>query len=272
MVEHGDALGETDDDLHAVLDEEDRLALLAMHRADQRREAVHVLSRDAGHRLVQQDHVGFAREHHGELQLALVTVRERSRGPRGPIREPHPRERPRCTVECRSERVGPTPDPERPSQACLGCEPDVLERAEPREDARDLERPPEPRTAATRRRTRGDVLPPQLDPAGRRWDEPRDEVEQRRLPGAVRPDDGDQLAGPGLERHILDDARTADVQPEAAGREHGRPVHVDPLRSRLLLLGRCDVPGLERLRGHPHPLVALPHELGQEIRLDHGVV
>ena len=50
---------------------------LAMDRADQRHEAVHVLSRHAGHRLVEQDHVGIAREQFGELQLALITVRER---------------------------------------------------------------------------------------------------------------------------------------------------------------------------------------------------
>src|SRR5512144_1684202 len=51
----------------------------------------------------------------------------------------------------------------------------------------------------------------------------------------------------------------------------GVPSTMDPIRL-LLLLGWRDVLRLERLRGHAHPLVALLHELREEVRLEHGVV
>ena len=94
VVHDGDPLGEPDHDLHVVLDHQHRLALLAVHRPDQLDEPAHVLDRDAGHRLVEQDHARVAGEQHRELELALVAVREHPgrpapRGRRGrPARAP----------------------------------------------------------------------------------------------------------------------------------------------------------------------------------------
>ena len=81
--------GEPGDDLHVVLDHQHRLALLGVHGADQLDELRHVLDRDARHRLVEQDHARVAREHHRELELALVAVRRASRRARRP-RPPSP--------------------------------------------------------------------------------------------------------------------------------------------------------------------------------------
>ena len=63
-------------------------------------------------------------------------------------------------------------------------QPDLLERA----------RDAEPH-AAVRRQCRPRSVPPKIKRAGIRLIDPADQVEQRRLAGAVRPDDGEDRAG-----------------------------------------------------------------------------
>jgi len=48
-----------------------------------------------------------------------------------------------------------------------------------------------------------------------------DQVEQRRLAGPVRADDGEELAGFGGQVHFVEDARTAGLPGQADGAERG---------------------------------------------------
>src|SRR2546425_529101 len=70
--------------------------------------------------------------------------------------------------------------------------------------------------------------PPMFSPfhntagAGRR--EPRDHVEERRLPGAVRPDDAEDFAGRDHERHVRDGDEAAEAFGDGAHlKQHAAP-------------------------------------------------
>ena len=171
--------------------------------ADQRDEVVDVLDRDAGHRLVEQDHVRLPGQQHRDLELALVALREQAGGPGAARREADPLER--LLGPLGADRGRPPPDLHRAAELGVRGEADVLEHAQQREDARDLERAPEPGAGAPEGRLAGDVTTLQLDRAGRRPRQPGEQVEERRLAGAVRPDDPDELARADLERDIGDD-------------------------------------------------------------------
>src|SRR5205823_11482845 len=119
---------------------------------------------------------------------------------------------------------GPLPEPERAAERRLRGETDVLERRQEREDARDLERPAEALTGAPERRLVRDVDAVERDRARRRPVDPGEEVEERRLAGAVRADDPEELSLGNLEADIDDDLRAADVEPEVA-RGENRRVH-----------------------------------------------
>ena len=82
------------------------------------------------------------------------------------------------------------------------------------EQARRLERAREPQAGALARGQRGHVAAEQLDRAGRRRELARDQVEQRGLPGPVRPEDRAPLAGPDVEV----DARRRRRRRRSAGR------------------------------------------------------
>ena len=68
----------------------------------------------------------------------------------------------------------------------------------------------------------------QLDGAGGGSKEPGEQVEERRLAGAVGPDESDQLARADIERDIGDDSGAADVEPEAPRGEDRRFDSHDP--------------------------------------------
>ena len=172
---------------------------------------------------------------------------------------------------------GATPQPKRPAERRLGGEPCVLEHGEQREDARHLERPPEPLARAQERRLLRDVAPAQLDAPGRRPVEPREQVEERRLPRPVRADDAEQLALGNLERDIGDDLRAADVEPEVASDENRRVRHASFSSGRWSLGewmdGRLDVARRHRLDPLRLPVaVVLLEERDDEHRLDQRMV
>src|SRR6058998_882623 len=60
--------------------------------------------------------------------------------------------------------------------------------------------------------------------AGARRSQPRDHVEERRLPGTVRPDDADDLAGRDHERHVRDGDEAAEALGDGADlKQHAVP-------------------------------------------------
>jgi hypothetical protein len=81
-----------------------------------------------------------------------------------------------------------------------------------------------------------------LDRPGRPQPEPLEDLDGRALPRAVRAEQGDDLAVPGLERDVVQDLRTAVAHPQAVDRQHhGRfpssSVH-ERLKATLRLINR----------------------------------
>src|SRR5207237_4536176 len=93
---------------------------------------------------------------------------------------------------------------------------DVLQHGQLREDAGDLEGTRDAAPAARRGGERGDVVAVEEDTTRRRRQEPRDQVEQRGLPGAVRSDDRPQLARLHRETDAVDGLQGAERAPEPA--------------------------------------------------------
>ena len=74
-----------------------------------------------------------------------------------------------------------------------------------------------------------DALPPlgrraalDLDPAGRRLQQPEHDPDQRGLAGAVRPEHGQQLAGLELEAEPFPEEALAEGEPQVDGRDDRR--------------------------------------------------
>src|SRR5205085_7447467 len=80
---------------------------------------------------------------------------------------------------------------------------DVLPYGEPAEEPRVLERAGEPRAPAPMRRPPRDVPALELDRSGARIVEAGQQVDERGLAGAVRPDQPDDLVPAELERYVL---------------------------------------------------------------------
>src|SRR6478736_6310786 len=90
--------------------------------------------------------------------------------------------------------TGGAPEPERMAGMRLHRQRDIIERGEMRKQRRDLERARKSHQAAAVHRQRGDVAAAEMDAAGIRRDLAGELADQRGLAGAVRPDDGVQLA------------------------------------------------------------------------------
>jgi hypothetical protein len=95
---------------------------------------------------------------------------------------------------------------------------DVLEHGEPAEDAGDLEGAADPAAAQDVGRQATDLLAAEVDLAGVVRDVAGDEVEERRLPRPVGPDDGSQVSRGHDEIHAVDglDATEVLAQPDGA--------------------------------------------------------
>src|SRR5262249_15655763 len=74
-----------------------------------------------------------------------------------------------------------------------------------------LEGPSEAETGAAKGLKPCDVAIEQLDAAGARRNEPRDDVEQCRLAGADGSDDDQTLAGGGVQAHVAERLEAAEV-------------------------------------------------------------
>ena len=95
--QHGDAVGEVGDDREIVLDHQD--GAVGRDPPDQRRDALDVLLRHAGHRLVEQQHFGLERQRRRDLQRALAAIGEFARRSRRQSSE-------RPTSSMRVQRLG----------------------------------------------------------------------------------------------------------------------------------------------------------------------
>ena len=100
---------------------------------------------------------------------------------------------------------------------------EVVLDAEAKEEPRLLVGPREPQPRPPRRRERGHVLAEQLDGARGRPKVAGDDVEERGLPGPVRPQDRATLAGTNFQVDVLDGVKPAEAPadpPQAEGRRN----------------------------------------------------
>src|SRR5436190_4905004 len=95
----------------------------------------------------------------------------------------------------------------------------VLEDAHVAEQARDLEGAHEPAQRDLVRREAEEALALERDLAGARALDPGDEVDERRLAGAVRSDDATDLAGLDREAHVVRRDEPAEALRQPPGRE-----------------------------------------------------
>src|SRR4029077_6024870 len=98
---------------------------------------------------------------------------------------------------------------------------DVLERGHAKEDLQVLERPRQAPTRELLRRERAHILSSEPHASLLRKVEAGDDVEQRRLAGAVRTDDGEYEAGRDRQAHIIDRMHPAEGDRQVFGREDG---------------------------------------------------
>ena len=178
-----------------------------------------VTGSDAGHRLVEQQQPGIGGHQRGDLKLALVAMTDVTGRGVQPMCEP---DLPEHIDRPGGGRVVSTREVQQriaPAQRGLDRHPDVLEDAELREQARGLERAPQPCPGPLGHGQGGDVIAVEQDATGCGPDHARDRVEQCGLARAVRPDDPDEGTGRDVEVDILEDRRATDLQAETLDAE-----------------------------------------------------
>ena len=106
--------------------------------------------------------------------------------------------------------------PEALAGVCRGCEAHVVEHRHPRQRAGGLERPAEACPHDPVRRPPVDALAGELDPARVGSHEAGDAVEERRLPGAVRPDERRDRADLDHQRGVVDGPNSGEGLAHAA--------------------------------------------------------
>src|SRR4051812_31137409 len=99
---------------------------------------------------------------------------------------------------------------------------DVLPNRELLKRTHELERARDPCLTELGRRKAGNFAPVQAHATAIRSVEPGDEIEQRRLAGAIRPDQADDLAFGHLEVNLADRGETAETLRYALELEEGR--------------------------------------------------
>ena len=97
----------------------------------------------------------------------------------------------------------------------------VLEDGEVRKELRDLKRSGDPSRRPLMRRQTGDVRPVQGDVSRRRPKLAADDIEQRRLARAVRPDERMALARLKRQVHVVDGFEAAEMSGDALEHEAG---------------------------------------------------
>src|SRR5262249_3776640 len=114
--------------------------------------------------------------------------------------------------------------------AALQADEDVLENRHRPEDVDVLERAGDAAPHDRVRRLAQEALAREDDRARVGLVEAGDQVEERRLAGAVRPDQPDDLAGLDVERHVVDGDDAAETPPYVLEREQrqGRKTKLAP--------------------------------------------
>ena len=218
VVHHRDVAGDGERDVHVVLDQDQRHVLRQPEQ--QLRQPLPLAEREAGGGLVEQHQLRLDGARHADLELALLAVGEVADERVGLVAEQHAlgcRAGPLAGVLVLLAREHPQASAVMPEDR----EKDVVLDREAGKEPRLLVRPGKPERRPHPRRQVGDVTAHHLDRPRRGLEVARDEVEQRRLPGAVRAEDGTALAVRDVEidvAHGLNSAEAPADPPQAEDR------------------------------------------------------
>src|SRR5262249_37685083 len=151
------------------------------------------------------------RERGRDLERALASIgqldRDRALEPRQPDRLD---QRARPAVQLIEQALG-APEIEGGAALALKRDAHVLEHRQVRKPRAELDRAYQAEGRAAGGARAGDVAPLVDDAAARRLEEVRQQVEARRLPGAVRADESVDAAAIDLEVHVLDSDETLEL-------------------------------------------------------------
>src|SRR5581483_8474585 len=218
-------VGERQRQLHVLLDEQHREALRPVHVPEPLQYLADHAVGQAERRLVDQEEPRARHEPAPDRDHLLLAAGERV----GPLRAALPEAREESLDP--GEALGPVALRRRVIRAELEILPDgeVGEQPAALEDVSQAERD------ALVGRQAVDRTPGQPDPALARSHQTRDAVEERRLPGAVRTQERDDLALPHLQRHVPQHLEVAvrdrqPLDPEQGGHRYAAPRYASTTR------------------------------------------
>ena len=203
VIQHDHAVGHGHDRAHHVLDDDDRQPARG-ELSEQRHGLIDLRRIESGHDLVEQQQLGLRRQSPRHLQPSLIDRREIARRGLFASAEPHEFDRLACLVAGSRERLV--------VQECTGH--DVRQHGHTAERLGDLERSRHSARADLVGAQPGDLPPECHHRPGVRPLEPGDQVEARRLAGAVRAQQRHGLVLGDREAHILHRAQPAETLAE----------------------------------------------------------
>src|SRR4051812_46965505 len=203
-VEDVDAVGEVHHDAHVVLDHQDRGALLLVHVEDEAGHVLLLLVVHPGHRLVEEEQGGFERERAGELDALLQPVWEGVHDLLADVLDLEEVDDlldhlalgdllalAGAVVDAAGEEAGPLPE--------VTADEEVVEHRHALEERDVLEGARDAEAGARGGSQPGDVPPLEAHLPLRRPVDAADAIDEARLAGAVRTDDGDELSRADVE-------------------------------------------------------------------------
>ncbi len=176
------------------------------------------------HRLVQEKQARLRGEHERQLELTLLAMAEDAGGLRLAMAELDPVERERCRGGNPVLAVGRMQEAHRAAAPALRREPDIPGDAELGKDVGLLVASGDAEAGDAMRRPSGDVVRTEADAAGIGRQVAREQVDERRLAGAVRADDAMDLARRQLEIDTVDGDEAAEAPRQSLDPE-GRLKH-----------------------------------------------
>ena len=230
VVEGDDPVRDALDDVHVVLDHEDRVAAVRAQLLDQLRDLVRLGRVHPGGGLVEQEQARIGRHRAGDLQAAPVRVRERIRRLVPAVAHQPLAEEAELLLGEGSDRLLLTPHPGRPQdrahdarpRVAVGRRRHVLLDRHVQEEPKRLERARDALAVDLVRREPDDRLALERDLSLVDLVHARHEVEERRLARAVRPDHAHDLVLVDVEVEVRDHLQAAEGLRDARELEHPR--------------------------------------------------